>query len=161
MRILQGDKYDSILAAARSEFIANGYKEASMRNIAQNAGVGLSNIYNYFRNKDQIFLAIMEPAKNVLFSFIIEQHTEESVDKNRIAPFGHNEEAIEKYIAIIDKCREEFRLLLFHSEGSSMSDFWHDLTDHMTAVSHDYMAYERICFPDAGTVSDFFIHVQA
>lgn len=161
MRVLKDDKYNSILLSARTEFIAKGYKDASMRDIARQADVGLSNIYNYFRNKDEIYLAIVSPVRDRIFTFITEQHTEESIDRNRMAPMGHNEEAIEEYIGMIDRYRDEFRLLLFHSQGSSMEDFRNELTDHITIISHQYMVFEKNHFPQAGTVSDFFIHVQA
>ena len=59
MRVLKDDKYKSILRAARKEFILRGFKDASMRTIAKDANVGLSNIYNYFKNKDEIFLEIV------------------------------------------------------------------------------------------------------
>jgi len=161
MRVLKDHIYESILLAARGEFISKGYKDTSMRDIAKKADVGLSNIYNYFRNKDELYLAIVKPVKDELFAFITDQHTEESIDTNRMAPMGHNEQAVEEYISMIGKYENEFRLLLFHSQGSSMHNFRNELTDHMTAVSHTYTAFEKKRFPQAEKVSDFFIHVQA
>ena len=161
MRILKDHIYESILIAARREFISKGYKNASMREIARKADVGLSNIYNYFRNKDKLYLAIVKPAKDELFTFITDQHSEASIDTNRMAPLGHSQRAVEEYIAMIGKYTDEFCLLLFHSQGSSMHDFRNELTDHITTVSHTYMDYEKKRFPEARKVSDFFIHVQA
>ena len=161
MRILKDENYLSILQAARAEFIGKGFKDASMREIARQAGVGLSNIYNYFKNKDEIFLSIVSPAKTKLFLFITEQHTEETVDFSAVPVFGHHEDAIEYYIDLITRYRGEYRLLLYHSQGSSMSHFRDDLTDHMTRVSHDYMKLEKKHYPKAAEVSDFFIHAMS
>jgi len=161
MRILKDEKYSSILQAARQEFVREGFKEASMRNIARQAGVGLSNIYNYFRNKDEIFGVIVSPAKHKLFSFITEQHTEATVDFSAVPVFGHHEEAIEYYIELIDQYREEYRMLLYYSQGSSRQDFRDELTDHMTRVSHHYMEMEKEYYPEAAGVSDFFIHTMS
>ena len=161
MRILKDNKYNAILNAAQNEFITKGFKDASMRDIAKHADVGLSNIYNYFKNKDEIFLAIVKPAKDDLFKFITLQHSEENFDSNKISPFGHREKDIEYYINLLAKYKDEFRLLLYHSQGSSMSNFREVLTDHITRVSHDYMTLEKKHYPDANEVSDFFIHVMS
>ncbi|MBP1664121.1 MAG: transcriptional regulator, TetR family, partial [Bacteroidetes bacterium] len=50
-----------ILEIARDEFTMHGFKDTSMRVIALKAGITLSNIYNYFRNKDEIFREILYP----------------------------------------------------------------------------------------------------
>jgi AcrR family transcriptional regulator len=160
MRILKDYTHKSILQAARKEFIDKGFKEASMRNIAKDAGVGLSNIYNYFRNKDEIFLAIVKPAKEKLFAFVTEQHTE-PLDFTACAPLGHDEESVEFYIKLIFEYKEEYRLLLYHSQGSSMENFRDMLTDHITEVSNSFMTLENQHYPDAHKVSDFFIHAMS
>jgi len=161
MRVLKDDKYNSILNTARIEFVDRGFKETSMRSIAKNARVGLSNIYNYFENKDEIFLAIVKPAKDELFGFITRQHTEETVDFSNMSVFGHKEEAMEYYIDLIYKYKEEYRLLLYYSDGSSLSNFRDILTDHMTQVSYTYMELVKKYNPNANEVSDFFFHTLA
>lgn len=160
MRILKDDKYNSILRAAREEFIGKGFKEASMRSIARRAGVGLSNIYNYFRNKDDIYRAILKPIKNELFAFIARQHTEETVDFNRMAAFGHKEEIIDQYIDLVCTYKEELRLLLYRSEGSSMEGFRDTFADYLTRVSHSYMELEKKQYPATRDISPFFLHVM-
>lgn len=44
-----------IIASAVEEFRLNGFHEASVRIIAQNAGVSLGNVYRYFRDKEDVF----------------------------------------------------------------------------------------------------------
>lgn len=158
MRILKDDKYNSILLAARNEFINKGFKDASMRTIAQKANIGLSNIYNYFKNKDDIYLAIVGPVRTELFTFVTRQHTEENIDFESITTFGHKEDAIEYYIELIDKYKEELCLLLFHSQGSSMENFRDEFTEHLTQISYEYMKFEKKQYPDAKPISHFFIH---
>lgn len=161
MRILKDDKYNSILHHARREFFRCGFKDVSMRTIAKESCVGLSNIYNYFKNKDEIFTAVVKPAKDALFRFITEQHTEKHLDFNNLSAFGHGEEAIDSYINIICTYKEEFRLMLYHSQGSSMGNFRDALTDHITQVSHNYRKLKKKYFPDSNNVSRFFIHAMA
>ena len=116
MRVLKDDKYRSILRAARKEFILRGFKDASMRTIAKDANVGLSNIYNYFKNKDEIFLEIVSPARDDLFAFVKDKHTEKYIDFNFMSTRAYQEETVDVYIQLLIKYKEEIRLLLFYSQ---------------------------------------------
>ena len=123
MRVLKDDRYNSILHYTRREFVRYGFKNASMCTIAKESRVGLSNIYNYFKNKDEIFMAVVNPAKEELFKFITQQHTEKSIDFNKLSTFGHQKEAIDCYINLIGTYKEEYRLLLYHAQGLSFTNF--------------------------------------
>jgi len=55
--------------AAAELFIKNGYHAASMRQIAEKAGLALGGIYNHFKSKEEIFEAIVvdkHPYKKIL-----------------------------------------------------------------------------------------------
>lgn len=159
MKILNDDKQIAIINAAREEFILKGFKDASMRTIAKNAGVGLSNIYNYFESKNEIFITVLEPAKDALYAFIKEQHSEGAITSNRETPFGHEEEAIDYYIDLICEYKEEYRLLLFRTDGSSLSNFRESFIDYLTQISFKYMDLEQKCYPNMKKVSPFLVHV--
>jgi TetR/AcrR family transcriptional regulator, repressor of fatR-cypB operon len=49
-----------ILKAARDLFVARGFRETTLDDIAHHAEFGKGTIYNYFANKDEIFLGIIE-----------------------------------------------------------------------------------------------------
>lgn len=48
----------AIIEAAHELFITQGYNAASMRKIAQQAGIALGGIYNHFASKEEIFEAV-------------------------------------------------------------------------------------------------------
>lgn len=50
---------DMILAAAEVEFADHGFKGATMNNIALRAGLPKSNIHYYFKNKLQLYAAVL------------------------------------------------------------------------------------------------------
>lgn len=50
-----------ILEAAMVEFDEKGYSEASIRAIAKRANTSVGNVYRYFRNKEDLFLACLMP----------------------------------------------------------------------------------------------------
>ena len=55
MQVLKEDIRSRILTVARQQFERKGYVKTSMREIAELAGVGVGNIYNYFTSKDELF----------------------------------------------------------------------------------------------------------
>lgn len=158
MRVLKDDKYRSILRAARKEFILRGFKDASMRTIAKDANVGLSNIYNYFKNKDEIFLEIVSPARDDLFAFVKDKHTEKYIDFNFMSTRAYQEETVDVYIQLLIKYKEEIRLLLFYSQGSTMENFRETLTEYLTDVSNNHKAIVKNHYPQVQEVSSFFTH---
>ncbi len=61
----------SILEGAEKVFCEKGYYKATTKMVAKTAGVGEGTIYNYFKNKHQLLLAlvekiVMEPIKKVM-----------------------------------------------------------------------------------------------
>lgn len=158
MRVLRDDKYRSILQAARKEFIQKGFKDASMRTLAKDANVGLSNIYNYFRNKDEIFIEIVSPARDDLFAFVKEKHTEKYIDFDFMSTLAYQEDTVDMYIKLLMKYKEEIRLLLFYSHGSSIERFREDLTEYLTDVSNNHKTIVKKHYPQVHEVSSFFTH---
>lgn len=60
-RPFQEEGYDEILKFAKEEFLDKGFREASLRNIAEKAGVTTGFIYSRFKNKEELFNKIVSP----------------------------------------------------------------------------------------------------
>jgi AcrR family transcriptional regulator len=54
------DTRGAVLDAARAEFAAHGYAQASIRGIARAAGVDSALVHHYFGTKDRLFLAALD-----------------------------------------------------------------------------------------------------
>jgi AcrR family transcriptional regulator len=50
---------ERILRVSRETFMTKGYAETTVDEIAENAGIGVGTLYNYFRSKAEIFIAVM------------------------------------------------------------------------------------------------------
>jgi len=61
MQKLKEEVRNQIIEAAVKEFTLNGYEKASMRTIAKDARISVSNTYNYYKNKEELFVSIIEP----------------------------------------------------------------------------------------------------
>ncbi|MCW2799716.1 MAG: TetR/AcrR family transcriptional regulator [Aeromicrobium sp.] len=107
-----GDSADTrtaILDAARSQFAAKGFRGASLRSIAQDAGVDASLISHYFGDKSRLLVATMQLPVN-------------PVDKIRSVvadgPDGLAERLLRTFLEAWDAHREVFSTLVRTTLGS-------------------------------------------
>ena len=70
MQYLKKEIRDRILAAAVEEFKEQGYADASIRNIANNAEISLGNIYRYYTNKEALYFAVINPFMDSVRQFV-------------------------------------------------------------------------------------------
>ena len=54
MQVKKDYTREQIVEFAKRVFLKNGYAKTSMRDIAKGVGIGVSNIYNYFKSKDEL-----------------------------------------------------------------------------------------------------------
>ena len=66
-------RLNSILKAASTVIARDGYEGASVRKVAARAGVGLSGIYYYFKNKDELLYAIQTNTFSTLVELLKER----------------------------------------------------------------------------------------
>ncbi len=67
----------NILRVAREAFLKKGYKDTSMRSIARLSGVSLGNIYNYYKDKDEIFQIVLAPLLDAFEQLMARHNGEE------------------------------------------------------------------------------------
>lgn len=60
MRKKEGNKEQKILDAAIKIFARKGFANARIAEIADEAGIGVGSVYNYYKNKESILLHILE-----------------------------------------------------------------------------------------------------
>ena len=61
-QVLKEESRELILDAAKDEFMDKGFKESSMRRIAQKSKMTVGNLYRYFKNKEDLLEVIVAPA---------------------------------------------------------------------------------------------------
>lgn len=162
MQILKENIRDCILKVARQQFEQKGYSKTSMREIAESAGVGVGNIYNYFTNKDDLFREVVRP---VLYAFgghvaRASRHTGRGYYDDEI---GRIPEILYRRIwfSLIDKHSALMKILLFHAQGSSLECFRENYTDRSTELVKIWFASMQQKHPEINTaVSDFIIHLH-
>ena len=94
MQIKKDYTREQIVEVAKRVFLKRGFAKTSMRDIAAGAGVGVSNIYNYFKGKDELFRHIVTPLITEMERMMHDHH---NVD---------NQEQFARYVCdASDECR--------------------------------------------------------
>ena len=123
MQVLKEDIRGRILTVARQQFGLKGYSKASMREIAELAGIGVGNIYNYFTNKDELFREVVRPVLHALEAMLQEHHGIRGEDIMMMRSEEYLKSCIDEYVSLIDKHRGLMEILLFRAQGSSLEHF--------------------------------------
>ena len=72
MQILKEEVRTQILQSAENSFCENGFQATTMRCIAKEIGISVSNLYLYYENKEMLFNAVADP----IFHFYIYNFTD-------------------------------------------------------------------------------------
>lgn len=156
------DVRQTILKAAKQEFIAHGFKNGSMRSIAKRSGVTLSNIYNYFKNKDDIFREILKPLLNAFDQMMENHNSDDYITIDVFSMKSHQLKMIDDFMVILKGHRAELKLLLFQASGSSLENFRDIFTDKQTEIGVEYMQLMKKKYPYINNnISTFFIHTMS
>jgi len=165
MQIQKDNIREDILKVSQEMFLSEGYQKASMRDIAAKVGISVSNLYNYFRNKDAIFCTIVEPVV-IHFNRTLEEYhgnighnSNECIDN--ISADTVLNVMTERYTEILRKCRPQLQLLLFQSQGTSLEHFKDEFTDRSTFMVQEWFARLKRRVPEAQVnITDFFVHIN-
>lgn len=122
MQIPKDNIKKQVFEAAREEFIKNGFKDASMRTIAKKAKVTLSNIYNYYSNKEEIFQDVLKPLLQNLEKVKEEHNNPKNITVEYFSSEKYQLEHINQYLELIINYKEELNVLLFKAHGSSFEN---------------------------------------
>lgn len=165
MQVQKDYAQELILKAAEDAFLSQGFAKTTMRDISQRSSVGLSNIYNYFENKEAIFGALVRPLIDELNLMVDRHHDVKYMDQFVQYLRGNCEELlprqIEDYLRIIRCYRRQLQLLFFKSQGSSYGNFISDFTDSCTAQVISYMDQFGKKYPEFGfKCSPFTYHLH-
>ncbi len=70
MKVKTFDRKRELLEAALNEFIEKSYEEASLNNIIKNAGISKGTFYYHFRDKEALYLSLLQDAVDAKLEFL-------------------------------------------------------------------------------------------
>jgi AcrR family transcriptional regulator len=108
-RLPRAERERQMLDAARALFAARGYADVTMDEVAAEVGVTKPLLYNYYGNKEQLFLACMRPAADALLQAVVS-----AIQAAPDAP-GAFRAGIHAFFAFLDRDGEAWKVL--HDES--------------------------------------------
>ena len=153
MRFANEEIKRRILDTAREEFLDKGFEKASIRTITAKAKTSKSNLYNYFKDKDDLFCAVLEPTTTKIRTGL-ELAKQYNVPKQTDDySFSSQQLVIRVISAFIAEHPVEVKLLLFQAQGSSLAGFKYEVLDLFT---DNMVEWTRSVYSKAG-VSRMFV----
>ena len=137
-----------ILSCAREEFLSKPYERVSLREICKKAGVTTGAFYNRYKNKEELFDAIVAPTLETLaqYSDATENFSYDRLDAEDMRRVWElTPETQRRTVEMLYDDYDGFRLLLCHAEGTKYANFIHDFVSDVTARSYRFAveAYRR------------------
>ena len=154
--------YEAVLACAKKEFLEKGYKDASLRTIAQQANTSTGSIYTRFGDKEGLFCAIVEPAAMGLKQMFLEiqeafHSFDEEVQRTEMGRYTSSRQ-MEMLDYIYDHF-DTFRLLLDCAEGTQFARFVEELVEIEVDYTYKYMEVIGCESVKSGLVTEEFVHI--
>lgn len=130
MQVLKQEKQEKIIQAAKEEFLVKNYKVASLRSIAKKCGISVSNLYNYFPNKLELYNVIINPVKHYfqnIFGQFVDFEDDRGFQDEKFIDF-----VVEKFGFMLTIYGQEFIILMEAGQGTEYSDFKQHVINEIT-----------------------------
>ena len=115
-----------LLEAGKTEFLQKGYKNASLRSIARQAGVTTGAIYGYYPDKAALFSALVsEPAIHLRDWYLSVQREFDAfpAQYKEKQLHGYTSRALEEFISYVYLHFEAFKLVVCCSSGTEYEHY--------------------------------------
>ncbi|MCR5227482.1 MAG: TetR/AcrR family transcriptional regulator [Eubacterium sp.] len=144
------ENHEKIISAALTEFLEYGFKDASMRRIAEASGMSASGLYKHFPSKEDMFAALVEPTVQgfmELYGSLEDDYFEDIHAESKDEVLSGKSESV-RIMEYIYEHIDEFRLLICKSQGTRYESFTHDMAMIEEKETLKYMkALKKAGFP--------------
>ena len=152
MKVKDESINSKLLECAKAEFMEKGFADASMRTIAERAGVTTGMLYSRFADKDEMFRSIVGEGAEKLYAYFSD------VQENFAAfPAGK----MRVMMDIIYDYFDSFKLIVLKSAGSSYEHYIDRMIDYETESTERFMRVLRESGAPVRTVRRDINHMLA
>jgi len=120
---------NKILEVSKKLLISYGYEKMSMRKISSEVGVSVSNLYNYYKNKEAVLQALVGDKSNALLSLKISEDMLPS-DFTKEGFLSYLDHIMSYIVSWLDENKELMIILLLKVKGSSYENFEERFINH-------------------------------
>lgn len=151
-----------ILAAGKAEFLQKGYKNASLRSIAREAGVTTGAIYGYYPDKAALFHALVaEPADHLRewYDSVQREFDAFPADYKEQQMHGYTNNALEMFMAYIYRHFDAFKLVVCCSAGTDYEHYIDSLLEIETQHTQRFINAMRDLGHSIPTIDNDMTHI--
>ena len=151
-----------ILEVGKREFLAKGFKDASLRGIVKEAGFTQGAFYGYYPDKEALFTALVcEAADGLAERFKSAQKAHFYLIKKGETRFSRklSTEYLQTFIDYIYDNFDAFKLVICRSAGTKYEHYIHDLVELDVSATETYYRLLRKLGKIEGTVSRELHHM--
>ncbi|BES64649.1 TetR/AcrR family transcriptional regulator [Gottschalkiaceae bacterium SANA] len=154
--------YERIQECAMKEFLAHGFKDASLRRIATNAETATGSIYTRFKDKGGLFDSLVAESYEAFKTHFDHEETlffaaEKYRNIERMMEFSN--EVMEKNLDMIYQYPREFKLLITCSAGTKYENIIDEFVDYEVESTKKFLEVIGNKRYLAGEISDEFLHI--
>lgn len=154
------ESHNRIIPAAMQEFMEKGFQNASTRSIAARAGMTSGGLYRHFKDKEDMFAALVEPAVKEFNSWMdahIRRGYGGALSGDFEAMWKDNE--IDMIREVVYPNLDAFRLILCCSQGTRYENFINDLVVEHQKIMMDVFDKLRAQGVPVKDVSEEELHI--
>ena len=159
MQVKKDKIRSTILTTARREFFHRGFPETTMRSIARKSRITTSNIYNYFKSKDDLFIEIVKPTLVSITRSLDRMEAESLKGNTSLLDYSSMKRQFEAVIEFVNSNRWDLNLILFKSSGSGIHNIKEEFINRTTEIFMRQLTLLKQIKPQLKTdISRFFVH---
>lgn len=151
-----------ILDVGKKEFLAKGFKDASLRGIVKEAGFTQGAFYGYYPDKASLFNALVSDAADGLmeqFKAAQQAHYELIPEEKTAQSRELSTDYLNYFINFIYDNFDAFKLVICCAEGTKYANYIHELVEIEVKQTEDYYDHLRRLGKLEGTVSHELHHM--
>lgn len=154
--------YERVLECAKEEFVEKGFKDASLRIIAQKADTSTSSIYTRFSDKEGLFNALAAPVVEGLKEWFLEAQEgfhQLPSNKQKQSMFKYSMDKTESLVDYIYDNSDILKILIIGSDGTGFSNFINDFVEIDVDYTLKYLALTQNDAIPSGRASPELLHM--
>ena len=152
--------HERIIRAATEEFLEKGFLDASTRSIAARAGITSGGLYRHFKDKEEMFSALVEPALSEMRKWM-DGHVSRGYDGALTGNYGAmwQDNEIDMIREVVYPNLDAFRLILCCSRGTRYENFIDDIVNEHQAIMLDVFGKLRSQGLPVKDISEEELHI--
>ncbi len=155
VQVLKEETAQRILDAARDAFYSDGFKGATMRGIADGAGIPVGLVYSYYDSKLTLFDKVVLPVRMMLGTLLDTEETKKKTPRGEQSLF----EEVSELLGLFKTHRKEFLILSDKSAGTPYESFKQEIIEMTT--NHIKAGLEEKLSGKYEDMDDFIFHILA